>query len=189
MQVNPRLKLAVLGSATVPEDSPVGRIAFEVGREAAAQGLLLLTGGCPGLPHAAALGARQGGGFTIAVSPAIDIQEHTTRYGYPADSDAIIHTGMGTKGRNVILVRSADACVFVGGGMGTLNEFTIAFDEMGADRAIGVLAETGGISGELPGLSAKVGKEARAGFVVDSDPRELVRALVDLVGISRAPRD
>jgi hypothetical protein len=84
---------------------------------------------------------------------------------------------MGTKGRNVILVRSADACVFIGGGMGTLNESTIAFDELGPRRAIGILTGSGGLSTEMARLASRVGRSPRALLVHQSDPETLVEVL------------
>lgn len=167
------LVFAVLGSAGEPEDSDAGRKARRFGQLVAEAGNVIATGGCPGLPHAAALGARAAGGSTIAVSPAMNRQEHARRYGYPTDSEILIFTGMGTKGRNVILVRSSDVCVFVGGGMGTLNEFTIAHDDLGPGCAIGVVRGTGGFSEELPRLAALVDRRASAPLIVEADPDEL----------------
>jgi hypothetical protein len=76
----------------------------------------------------------------------MNLEEHTVVYGYPGDFHLWIFTGMGKKGRNVTLVRSAQACVFVGGGLGTLNEFTIACAELGPGAAIGLLKGTGGVA-------------------------------------------
>ncbi|MDQ7785521.1 MAG: hypothetical protein RDU20_21745 [Desulfomonilaceae bacterium] len=172
-----RFKIAVLGSASDSEYSESGEKAQRIGRAVAAYRGVLLTGGCPGLPHAAAMGASAAGGLTVAVSPAMDRTGHVTEYLYPQDSDVIMYTGMGRKGRNVILVRSADAGIFVSGGMGTLNEFTIAVDELGPDCAIGVLAGSGGLSDEFPDLVARVGKPTRALLIVDGNPETLVQKL------------
>jgi uncharacterized protein (TIGR00725 family) len=169
-----RLKIAVLGSASVPEDSPEGRKAFSLGQGIAEREGVILTGGCPGLPHAAVQGALSAGGHAVAVSPAMNRAEHREKYGYPLDSRIILFTGMGTKGRNVILVRSADACIFVGGGMGTLNEFTIAFDELGSDCAIGVFLGTGGLAGELSRVAQAVGRSSRALFEEESNLERLL---------------
>lgn len=171
--------IAVLGSASDPEQSETGNKARRIGKAVASYQGVLLTGGCPGLPHAAAMGASEAGGLTLAVSPAANRSEHDAVYHYPLDSRVILYTGMGRKGRNVILVRSADAGIFIGGGMGTLNEFTIAVDEFGPQCAVGVLAACGGFSDLLPDLLARAGRPARAPLIVDENPEMLVRKIFD----------
>ncbi len=176
MRVNRPWKIAVLGSSSASEDSEAAEKAYLVGRIVAQRGAVLLTGGCPGLPHCAVRGALDAGGITVAVSPAMSLRDHSSgsHYGYPGDSTITILTGMGTKGRNVILVRSADACIFVGGGMGTLNEFTIAFADLPAQAAIGVLSETGGLSGHYVSLARAAGSAPAALLAENSDPRILL---------------
>jgi uncharacterized protein (TIGR00725 family) len=169
-----KLKIAVLGSATIAEDSSEGHKAYEVGVSIASCGGTLLTGGCWGLPHAAVKGAQSAGGLTVGISPAMNRGDHKHVYSYPADSEIIVYTGMERKGRNVILVRSADACIFIGGGMGTLNEFTIAFDDLGPGCAIGVLQGSGGFSGEFLRLADMVGRNSMAILIAESDPQKLV---------------
>jgi len=170
--------LAVLGSSTMSEDSPEGKTAMRVGRLIATRGQVLMTGGCPGLPHAAIRGAVEAGGMTVAVSPAANRESHATQYGYPLDATIHIFTGTGTKGRNVTLVRSADACIFVGGGMGTLNEFTIAFDELGSARAIGILKGSGGFSADMARLASRASRPSKALLVEESNPDTLVDRLL-----------
>lgn len=174
-------KVAVLGSASSSETSPEGRKSFIIGREVAARGGVILTGACPGLPHAAAQGAKSGGGTTIGISPAMNREEHSVVYSYPETNDVILFTGMGTKGRNIILVRSADACVFVGGRIGTLNEFTIAYDELNENCVIGILTGSGGLSDEFLRLAQLAGKPSRARLVADSDPTCLVDSIFKLM--------
>ncbi|MBM4328409.1 MAG: hypothetical protein FJ118_14750 [Deltaproteobacteria bacterium] len=172
--LNRILKVAALGSSSTSEGSPAGVLAFRLGELIARRGAAILTGGCTGLPHAAVLGARSAGGLTVAVSPAMNPDEHRSKLGYPLDSELIMFTGMGAKGRNVVLVRSADACIFVGGGMGTLNEFTIAFDELEPRCAIGVLIASGGLADKLADIAAAVGRPPQALLVFESDPEALV---------------
>jgi len=179
-----QFKVAVLGSANVPKDSAQGRRAFMIGREVASRNGVLLTGGCGGLPHAAALGAKAAAGLTVAVSPAMNREEHQGVYSYPVDSDVILFTGMGRKGRNVILVRSADAAIFVGGGMGTLNEFTIAFDELTSGCGIGILAHSDGLSDELARLATLVGRSPAASLIVESHPEKLVDTLFSYLALT-----
>ena len=57
--------------------------------------------------------------------------------------DLIIYTGFDYSGRNLLLVRSADAVIEVCGRIGTLNEFTIAFEDQ---KPVGVLEHCGGTS-------------------------------------------
>lgn len=170
-----RLKIAVLGSAREPENSEISKKAFKLGQEIGRQEGIVLTGGCPGVPHMASLGAKAVGGLTLAVSPALNRTEHLDRYCYPADSDIIIFTGMGNKGRNVILVRSADVAIFLGGGIGTLNEFTIAFDDFTHENVIGFLSGSGRLSDFFDEIVAKSGRTPGMAFFTEDDPVLLVQ--------------
>lgn len=176
-----KYKIGVMGSAGEPEDSEVGRLSYRIGREIAIHGAFLFTGGCPGLPHCATLGARESGGNTIAISPAMNRLSHLNDFCYPLDSDATIFTGMGNKGRNVVLVRSCDACIFVSGGMGTLNEFTIAYDDFCETDVIGVLSGSGGLSDKYLELANLTRKKSRATIIADGSPESLVRKIIDIL--------
>ncbi len=174
-----QFKIAVLGSASVPSDPADAQKAFRIGQGIASRAGILLTGGCPGLPHFAVQGTADAGGYSVAISPAMNREEHDEIYGYPLDSRVIVYTGMGRKGRNVILIRSADACVFLGGGMGTLNEFTIAFDELGTDCAIGVLPDSPGLTGWFARLVSVVGRRPRALIREEADPDRLLDGIFE----------
>lgn len=176
-----KYKIGVMGSAGEPEDSEVGRLSYRVGKEIAMQGAFLFTGGCPGLPHCATLGARDSGGHTIAISPAMNRLSHLNNFCYPLDSEATIFTGMGNKGRNVVLVRSCDACIFISGGMGTLNEFTIAYDDFYETDVIGVLSGSGGLSDKYLELANLTRKKTRATIINDNSPETLVRRIIDIL--------
>lgn len=118
--------------------------AEDLGRAIAARRAVLLTGATTGIPYIVGRAARAAGAFHIGISPATDEREHVASYGLPLDAcDAIIYTGFGLKGRNVVLVRSCEIAIFIGGSIGSLNEFTIAYDE---GRIIGCLAGTGGVA-------------------------------------------
>ncbi|MGC8657796.1 MAG: hypothetical protein ACP5U1_01855 [Desulfomonilaceae bacterium] len=170
-----RPQVAVLGSAREPQGSETSRKAFQLGKEIGRLNGILLTGGCTGLPHKAALGAKEVGGLALAVSPAANRIEHIERYRYPTDSDLIVFTGMGNKGRNVVLVRSADIAIFLGGGIGTLNEFTIAFDEFTPEKVIGILTGTGLLSDSFCEIVAKSRRTPAMSLLTDTDPRSLVQ--------------
>lgn len=95
------------------------REAEEIGRLIAESGALLVCGGLSGVMEAAARGAKAGGGPTIGILP----QDH--RRDANPFIDIPIITGMGI-GRNVIIARSADGLIAVGGHYGTLSEIAFA---------------------------------------------------------------
>jgi len=120
-----KTKIGVMGSAEeLPE---VREKADALGKAIAAREAILLTGATTGLVYATGKAAHQAGATHIGISPAHDEQEHFEKYRLPVDAcDAIIYTGFGLKGRNVVLVRSCDIVIFIAGSIGSLNEFTIA---------------------------------------------------------------
>ena len=95
--------------------------AEEVGREIARRGAILICGGLGGVMAAACQGAKAAGGQTVGVIP-------TDRGdGEPPNPnvDIPIYTGLG-QARNIIIVKSAQAVVAVGGRYGTLSEIALA---------------------------------------------------------------
>jgi uncharacterized protein (TIGR00725 family) len=179
-----RVKVGVMGSAG--EASPEGGAgealrakAEALGRAAAARGCVLLTGGTTGLPHAAGAAAHAAGGLHVGVSPASDAREHVERYGLPlAGTDVLVYTGFGLKGRNVVLVRSCDVVLIFRGGMGTLNELTVAHDE---GRVVGCLTGTGGVADEAERLLGVLPKRSSAVVIFDEEPERLLdRCLEEL---------
>ena len=111
--------LAVLG----PSDASCeeAAIAERVGAVAARAGWVVLTGGGPGVMEAASRGAIEVGGLTVGVLPTAGPDR-----GYPNDWVRLpIYTGSGSA-RNAFNVLSADLCIAVGGGPGTLSEIALA---------------------------------------------------------------
>ena len=151
-------------------------LAETLGAVIANRGCILVTGATTGLPDLVARAFRKTGGFALGVSPAENRQEHVTRYGLPDDgSDVILFTGFGYKGRNVINVRSADIVLIVGGATGTLNEFTVAYDE---GKIIGVLEGSGGVADHLREVIQFCNKPTLGKVFFDTDPTQLVECCV-----------
>lgn len=146
--------------------------AERLGAAIASRGCVLVTGATTGLPDLVSRAARRHGGLTVGISPAISEAEHIAAYRYPTDSvDVMIYTGFALKGRNVINVRSSDIVIIIGGGMGTLNELTIAYDE---GKVIGVLEKTGGIADHLREIVAFANKASAARLLFATEPEQLV---------------
>lgn len=175
-----KFKICVSGAAQTGHCSPDAlEKTKELGREIVKQGGVLVTGATTGAPYWAAIGAKEAGGFVVGVSPARFEKEHTEKYELPLDyHDIIIYTGFGYSGRNLLLTRSADAVIISCGRMGTLNEFTIAFEDK---KPIGVLTETGGMADELENIVAKSHRAEEGKIVYDSDPKSLVKKLIEMI--------
>jgi uncharacterized protein (TIGR00725 family) len=171
-----QIRVGVMGSAGGSVEPPVLGLCRELGRAVAASGCCLLTGACPGLPHAAVTGAKEAGGHVVGISPGVSLKDHVEVYASPyREYDVLIYTGLGLMGRELVNIRSSDIVVVVGGRSGTLGEFAIAYEE---GKLIGVLTGTGGISDALPALEARLGKQTGAQVVYDSDPARLIEQLL-----------
>lgn len=152
--------------------------AKELGKEIVRQGGVLVTGATSGIPYWAAIGAKEEGGISIGLSPAASEKAHVKTYKLPTDYfDLIIYTGFEYAGRNLLLTRSSDAVIVVCGRMGTLNEFTIAYED---HKPIGVLTGTGGLADMVEEIVAKSHRRD-AKIIYDSDPKRLVEKLIELV--------
>jgi hypothetical protein len=171
------MRIGVYGSAAgvVEEVIPKAR---EIGRQIALNKHTLITGACTGLPYEAVKGARKANGKSIGYSPAKDLQQHKDELGFPSDAaDEIIFTGLGKKGRNVMSVESCDACIFISGRMGTLNEFTIAYD---TGKIIGILTETGGATDLIKNIIDYLKKETKGIVIYESDPKLLIQKIIEV---------
>lgn len=109
--------IAVIGSGDCsPEEAG---LAEEVGRELARNNVILICGGLGGVMEAACKGATAEGGVTIGILPG-DIRQTANHY-----VQIPIITGLG-EARNVIVVKSAQAVIAIGGSFGTLSEISHA---------------------------------------------------------------
>lgn len=167
------------GAAETESCSPKAiEMAKEVGREIVRQGAVLVTGATNGIPYWAAIGAKEVGGFSIGLSPAASEVAHVKTYRLPTDYfDIIIYTGFDYSGRNLMLTRASDAVIIICGRMGTLNEFTIAFEDK---KPIGVLLGSGGITDFIRWL-VKRAQRVAGPIVYDNDPKRLVAKVLRVI--------
>ncbi|TSC76294.1 MAG: hypothetical protein G01um101431_915 [Parcubacteria group bacterium Gr01-1014_31] len=171
----PSLKLCVSGAAQGECLELAGDKAIAIGREIARVGAILTHGATTGIPQLAAKGCKLAGGTCIGFSPASTSSEHTRKYRLPLQySDLIIFTGSGYAARNLLLTRSSDAVIIVCGRIGTLNEFTVAFEDK---KVIGVLDDSGGITKEIRDI-LKAAKRGKLHIVFEHDPKRLVAAVI-----------
>jgi len=156
------------------------QLAERLGAALAQRDCFLITGATTGLPDLVAKAFRKHGGFALGVSPATDRKEHAERYKLPDDgADVIVYTGFGYKGRNVINVRSSDIVIIFGGAIGTLNEFTIAYDE---GKIIGVVEGSGGVAAHIKEIIDFCKKPTRGVVLYDKDPEKLAQRCLEALG-------
>lgn len=141
-------RIAVCGASRPPE--ALLAVASEVGRRVAEAGAVLLCGGLGGVMEAAARGAETAGGLTIGFLPGSSAADANPYIQIP------LPTGLG-EARNVLVVRTADAVIAVGGEWGTLSEVAFA-------RKVGV-----------PVVLLEPGRFADLGLEVADTPEESVR--------------
>jgi uncharacterized protein (TIGR00725 family) len=177
--VDLKFKICVSGAA---ETGHCGNTAMEkakeLGREIVRHNAILVQGATTGFPLWAAIGAKEAGGIVIGISPASSEAEHIKKYKLPVDyTDMIIFTGFGYSGRNLLLTRASDAVIVGCGRMGTLNEFTIAFED---NKPIGIL-EGDWETDEVVKLVVEKSWRGPGKIVYDSDPKKLVEKVIELI--------
>jgi len=111
--------VGVIGAARTDEEARA--LAYDVGRLIAERDAILVCGGLSGVMEAACQGAYEHNGITIGILPTDDTYEANPYVQVP------IATGFGI-GRNVVIARTADVLIAVGGSYGTLSEIGLALN-------------------------------------------------------------
>ena len=90
-------------------------MAYEVGRELARRGAVVVCGGLTGVMEAVCRGAKEAGGTTVGILPGHDPAEANPYVDIP------LPTGMGYA-RNAIVAKAGLAVIAIEGAYGTLSE-------------------------------------------------------------------
>jgi len=112
-----KIQIGVIGEGVCSKRTAA--LARRVGAAIARAGARLLSGGRGGVMEAASRGAAEAGGLVVGILPGFSRRDANRWVTVP------IVTGM-DQARNVILVRSCDALIAVGGMYGTLSEIALA---------------------------------------------------------------
>jgi len=182
-----KYKICVSGAA---ETGHCGLDAFdkakEIGKEITRQGAIIVTGATTGFPTWAAMGVVEEGGTSIGFSPASTEKEHLESYHLPLEyMDLVVYTGFGYSGRNLILTRSADAVIVGCGRIGTINEFTVAYED---GKPIGVLRGSWDTDETIKDILDR-GHRSSENVVFEDDPKVLVEKVLALVKKQKGESD
>lgn len=175
-----KYQICVSGAASGETVGGAHDQAYALGAEIAKAGKTLLTGATIGLPHYAAMGfksVKNAKGSSIGFSPASSFREHVATYRLPTkEFDYINFTGMEYVGRDVHLVRSADAVITVGGRMGSLHELATALESR---KVCGILLGSGGLADYTATLLKHIEAPGAKDVIFDTDPKRLVAKVID----------
>ena len=131
-----KVQIAVIGYNKDRCTDTAAEAAYEVGKEIARAGAVLVCGGLGGVMESACRGANENGGMTIGIIPQEEFS-YANQY-----CDVVVCTGMGYA-RDFIVASSADGIIAVGGGVGTLIEMGVAYM---TKKTIVTMAGSGGVA-------------------------------------------
>jgi uncharacterized protein (TIGR00725 family) len=160
-------------------------VAKELGRQVIMQGGILITGATSGFPLWTSMGAKEMSGVVIGLSPALNAIEHVQNYKLPLEfTDLIIYTGFGFAGRDILFARSCDAMIFGCGRIGTIHEFTIAYED---GKPIGILDGGWDTDETIRDILSRSGRSSDM-VVFEKDPAILVQKMLSLVAENRVAK-
>ncbi len=175
-----KIVIAVSGSADMtPFGEEALKLSKNLGRELAGSGYILVTGATSGFPHYVALGYQENKGiFSLGLSPATDEKEHVELYLLPIEPcDIIIYTGFGFPLRDIMLTKTAQAMIIGPGRIGTIHEFTVAYE---SNIPLGILEgpwKTDEVIRDIIRNSHRVNNN----IIFDSDIKRLIQRLTEMV--------
>jgi len=124
MKENKVKLIAVIGNANLNDSELKKKLSYELGKKLIDEGYFIATGGLGGVMEYASKGAKESTnhvtGSILGFLPGYD-KSRANEY-----IDIVITTGMDLQ-RNTLLMSACDAVVSIGGGSGTLNEISSAW--------------------------------------------------------------
>jgi predicted Rossmann-fold nucleotide-binding protein len=191
-----KYKIGVYGS-NITENENAVQLAQELGMLLAQNNIVVVTGGCSGMPYLVAQSAKQRGAEVWGFTP--ERNEREQHQAYPSDDITIYdklffvppqydhsffleHLSSSRhdrstrlKYRNILSTTHVQAGILIAGGWGTMNEFTnLLYD----GKPVGVLTGTGGLADELPNWYPRLRKKSESTVSFHRSPTELVAALL-----------
>jgi len=109
--------IGVIGDSSCPPEE--AKLAESVGELLAQRGATIVCGGLGGVMEAVCRGAKSKGGLTIGILPGKNSSTANPWVDIP------VVTGLG-EARNVVVAKSAQAIIAIGGNYGTLSEIAYA---------------------------------------------------------------
>jgi hypothetical protein len=116
--------------------------------------------------------------MVVGFSPAASEAEHVNVYDLPLKyMNTIIYSGFGYAGADLLLSRSSDAIIFGYGGVETIHEFWVAFQE---NKPIGILKGDWDTDEILYSILKDHEDFDHSRIIFDDDPEKLLTRLVKM---------
>lgn len=165
-------RIGAMGAASGHISQEARKKAFHLGELIAERGHHLITGATNGLPLEAAYGAHSKGGIIYGISPAKNASDHVKNWHLPLEPHTFVtYTGLGFDFRDHINIFNSEIVIFTGGGIGTLNEFSLAYHEC---KIIGILGQSGGVTRKIESLVDGLAYRTSAKLFYANTPAELL---------------
>ncbi len=132
------MRVGVIGYSGEIESNKILKlkdISYELGREIAARGHSLISGGRDGIMYYVSKGCIEKGGLSVGVLPYETADEGNEFLTFP------LTTGLSMDMRSNIMINSSDAVIMLGGEIGTLYELILAYIHK---KIIAIINSTGG---------------------------------------------
>lgn len=172
-----KLQIGIIGSAGNEEYPNKNRqrenlykLAEELGRLLAQKGAIVVTGGKGGVMESAAKGAKKARGITVGVT------KGKNRFTSNKYTDVEAVSGMEGYGDATMLVLSCDGLIALGGGVGTLQELSIAYRN---NKPVVILNTGYGWSSKL--ANSYLDERKKEKFVSAKTPIEAVSLLLKIL--------
>jgi len=150
------------------------------GKNLASNNINVATGAAIGIPHIIGTSAKASGSRLIGFSPSTNALIHSRQLDNAPinDFDTIYFRGDGFTARSLEFINSVDAIIMTSGRMGTLSEFTIAFEE---GVPILILKGFGGISDHIEEILSYTNKVGLIPPTIVNSIEELSEKLMTLL--------
>lgn len=164
-----RTQIAVIGYNGDRCTEAARSLAYEVGKEIAKAGAVLVCGGLGGVMESACRGAKENGGMTVGIIPQ---EEFSFANEY---CDIVICTGIGFA-RDFVVASSADGMIAVAGGVGTLIELSVGYM---MKKPMVAIAGSGGTAEQYGGKY--LDERKRVPIMSAKDPAQAVALVLERV--------
>ena len=178
MKSSQKIKICVYGSphTDIGRSMQALELAQELGSCIANHNCTVTVPATDGFPQWAAKGAHNDGGMVIGFSPAANEADHMTMYNLPTDNmDTIVYSGFGYAGSDLLLSRSSDAVIVGYGGIETIHELWVAFQE---GKPIGILQGDWSTDEILHDFLKDNEDFDHSKIVFGADPKELAKEII-----------